>query len=289
MPTPHTLDDKVMVVTGATSGIGTETAVAPRLASATVVMTARDTARGAASLDDVRVRSGSDRVEVAALDLADLGSVRRFAADMLSRHDRLDALVNNAGAMHRTRTETNDGFETTFGVNHLGHFLLTSLLLDRLKASAPSRVVNLSSFAHRLTRAMSWDDLQSERSFSPMGAYAQSKLANILFTTELARRLGGSGVTANAVHPGAVRSNFGSEYYQSILGRLVDVFGGLVFVTPEGGARTSVYLAADPEVRHDTGGYWVRCRRHRPSAAARDRAAARRLWQVSEDLIASVD
>ncbi len=276
---------KVIAITGATSGIGKETAVELAGRGATVVLAARNEAKGEATLDEVRTRSGSDAVSVGALDLADLESVRRFADGLLADHDRLDVLINNAGAIFPARLETADGFESTFGVNHLGHFLLTTLLLDRLCASAPAHVITLSSFAHRLVRGMAWNDLQSERRYISMEAYARSKLANILFTSELSRRMAGTGVTANAVHPGAVRSNFGSEYYTGVIGRVLDAGAGVVLISPAAGARTSVLLASDPSVAEETGGYWVRGRRHRPTRAARDPRAAQRLWTVSEQLV----
>jgi retinol dehydrogenase-12 len=276
---------KVVVITGATSGIGKETAVELAGRGATVVLAARNEAKGQATLDEVRTRSGSQAVSVGALDLADLESVRRFADRLLADHARLDVLVNNAGAIFPGRLETADGFESTFGVNHVGHFLLTTQLLDRLRASAPAHVITLSSFAHRLVRGLTWDDLQSERRYISMEAYGRSKLANILFTTELSQRLAGTGVTANAVHPGAVRSNFGAEYYAGPIGRMISAGSGLVMITPRAGARTTVFLASDPAVAEETGGYWVRQRRHKPSRAARDPRAAQRLWIASEELV----
>lgn len=276
---------KVVVVTGATSGIGKETAVELAGRGATVVLAARNEEKGRATLDEVRTRSGSGAVSVRALDLADLVSVSAFADRLLAEHDRLDVLVNNAGAIFPGRLETADGFESTFGVNHLGHFLLTTLLLDRLRGSAPAHVITLSSFAHRLVRGMAWNDLQSERRYISMEAYARSKLANVLFTAELSARLAGTGVTANAVHPGAVRSNFGAEYYTGVIGRVIDAGAGLVLISPAAGARTSVFLASDPSVAEETGGYWVRSRRHKPTRAARDPRAARKLWTVSEELV----
>lgn len=280
------LTGKVAVVTGATSGIGKETAVELAARGATVVLAARSQEKGEATLAEVRDRSGSATVSVGALDLSELASVRSFAQHLLTDHDRLDVLVNNAGAINPMRTETADGFESTFGVNHLGHFLLTTLLLERMKQSAPARVVNLSSFAHRLVRGMAWRDLQSQRLYISMRAYAQSKLANVLFTVELAKRLEGTGVTANAVHPGAVRSNFGAEYYTGPVGRVLDAGANVVLISAAAGARTSVTLASDPALVSESGGYWVRGRRHRPSRAARDADAARRLWLVSETLVA---
>jgi len=283
------LHDQVIVITGGNSGIGKEAAVALSKMDATVVITARNPEKGVDALAEIHRRSGRTSAEVMALDLADFASIRSFASALLARHDRLDVLVNNAGGILSNRTETAQGFETTFGVNHLGHFLLTQLLLDRLKASAPARVVTVSSLGHRFAYSgLDFADLQSERHYWAMDAYAKSKLANILFTRELARRLVGTGVTANCLHPGVVRSGFGSHDDTSGVERLSMLLGSPFFVSAARGARTTVYLASAPEVADRTGGYYVRCREHRPSRAARDPEAARRLWEVSEQLVASV-
>ncbi len=283
------LRDQVIVITGGNSGIGKEAAVSLATAGATVVITARNQAKGADALDEIRRRSGREHVEVMALDLADFASIRSFAAELLDRHDRLDVLVNNAGGILSDRVETAQGFEMTFGVNHLGHFLLTDLFTDRLKASAPGRVVTVSSFGHRFAvTGLSFGDLQSERHYWSMDAYAKSKLANILFTRELARRLEGSGVTATCLHPGVVRTGFGSADDMTGVERLTVAIGSPFYVNAARGARTTVYLASSPEVEGRTGGYYAKCREHRPSKAARDPEAARRLWEASEQLVASV-
>jgi NAD(P)-dependent dehydrogenase (short-subunit alcohol dehydrogenase family) len=278
---------KVVAVTGANAGIGKETAVALARMGATVVMTSRDAGRGAAALEDVRDRSGSTNVELLALDLAQLESVRSFATELLDRYDRLDVLVDNAGLVMSKRTETAEGFETTFGVNHLGHFYLTNLVLDRLRASAPARIVVLASHAHKMARrGLSFDDLQSTHRYRAFDAYSKSKLANVYFTRELARRLAGSGVTVNAAHPGYVASRFGRDG-DMYLEPLLRLGAKLLAVTSEEGARTSVYLASSPEVEGKTGGYYVKCKPAAVSKRAQDDAAARRLWDVSEALLAS--
>ena len=231
---------KTVLVTGANNGIGKETAVALAAMGASVVMTSRDRAKGEAARSEAVERSGNENVELMIADFASLDSIRKLASDFKASHPRLDVLVNNAGAYNARRSETSDGFETTFGVNHLGYFLLTNLLLDTLKASAPSRIVNVSSRAH-LRSTMDFDDLNSERGYSGMTVYGRSKLANVLFTYELARRLEGSGVTANALHPGVVRTGFGMNS-----GGLIkfgfDIFhviGKPFTLSPEEGARTS--------------------------------------------------
>ena len=281
------MDGRTVVITGANSGVGKATATALARAGARTVITARSEPRGAEALADIRRASGSDQVDLVVFDLADLSSVGRGAAELLDRYERIDVLVNNAGLVLSERTETNDGFEATFATNHLGPFHLTSLLTDRLIASAPSRVVNVASTAHRSARrGLDFDDLQSTRHYRGMQAYARSKLANILFTTELARRLAGTGVTANSLHPGTVATGFARDDDASgFLAFGVKVIKPFV-LTPEKGARTSVYLASSPEVADVTGGYFTKCRARTPSPAARDEAAAGLLWSISEELVA---
>lgn len=276
---------KVVAVTGANAGIGKATAEALATMGATVVMTSRDAGRGRTALAEVREQSGSPDVELMSLDLADLTSVGAFATELLARHDRLDVLVLNAGLVLRHRTETAEGFEATFGVNHLGHFYLTTLLLDRLRESAPSRIVVLSSAAHKTARrGLDFDDLQSTRRYRAFDVYGRSKLANMYFTRELARRLSGTGVTVNAAHPGYVASNFARDG-DLYLEPLVKLGAKLFAISPAAGARTSVYLASSPEVEGVTGGYYARCKPASVSKAARDDIAARRLWDASEALV----
>ena len=282
------LQDRVVVVTGANVGIGFETAASVAARGGTAVLVCRDRAKGDRAVDAIRQRSAGGRVELVHLDLADFASVRGCAEELQTRWDRLDVLVNNAGGFWTQRQVTEQGFEQTFGVNHLGPFLLTQLLLDRLRSSAPSRIVNVSSIGHRFVRSMNWDDLELERGYDAAVAYGQSKLANILFTRELARRLPADVVTANVCHPGSVRTGLGRD--GDATGFMGTVVFGLLrpfYLSPARGAKTSIYLSTAPEVAGQTGGYYVRRRRHRPSAAARDDDAARRLWEVSEQLVAS--
>ncbi len=287
--TPHgaagTMAEQVVVITGANAGIGEATAVAVARMGATTVLACRNPAKAEEAAGRVQARSASDRVELVELDLADLDSVRRAAAELLERFDRLDVLVNNAGGLSTDRRVTRQGFEQTFGVNHLGPFLLTQLLLDRLRASAPSRVVNVSSLGHRYARGMRWDDLQLERGYNAWNAYAQSKLANILFTRALARRLPATEVTANACHPGSVRTELGRDGDTTgFIGLMSFTVLRPFYVSPTRGARTQIFLASAPEVEHKSGGYYVRCREHQPSREARDTASAEHLWEVSEQL-----
>ena len=269
---------RVCLVTGASSGLGEATAVALAAQGARVILLCRDPARGARATAEVTRRTGSTAVELVLADLGSLASIEEAARAVAFAHLRLHVLVNNAGVVALRRGLTADGFETTFGVNHLGAFALTNRLLPLLRAGAPSRVVTVSSDAHRGV-ALDFDDLQGERRYSFWTAYQRSKLANILFTAELARRLSGSGVTANALHPGAVRTGLGDGH-----GRLWDLLARsikLFFKSPARGARTQVYLATSPEVAEASGGYYVDCRPARPSAAARDERAQARLWDVS--------
>ncbi|HXY91117.1 MAG TPA: SDR family oxidoreductase [Acidimicrobiia bacterium] len=276
---------KVVLITGGNAGIGKETAIGLAKLGATVVITSRNAERGRDALAEIKQRSGSDRVDVMQLDLASLASVRSFADAFLARYDRLDVLVENAGLVLGSRNVTEDGFETTFQVNHLGHFLLTELLRDRLVASAPSRVVVVASDAHKSARrGLDFDDLQSSR-YRSFNVYAKSKLANILFTRELARRLDGTGVTANVVHPGFVASRFGRDGDLGMLGKVTMPLMRPFALNAEQGARTSVYVASDPALEGVTGTYWVRCAPVSPSDAALDDDAARELWERSVAMV----
>jgi len=249
-----TMDGRTVVITGGNAGIGKETAIALASDGARVIFTSRDAARGSEALAEIVDRSGSTAVEVMPLDLASLASVRTFATRVLDATDRIDVLVNNAGLILDQRTETEDGFETTFGVNHLGHFLLTDLLRARLEASAPARVVVVASHAHTFARSgLDFDDLQSERRYSSFGVYARSKLANVMFTNELARRLAGTGVTANSLHPGYVDSRFGRDGDIGAMDWAFSLGARLFAITPEQGAATSVFLSRDPSVAESTG------------------------------------
>lgn len=278
---------RVVVVTGGCSGIGKEAAVALAGQGNTVVVTSRDTGRGEAALADIRARAGAGEVHLIPLDLASFDSIRDFATDVQGRFDRLDVLINNAGLVLSERRLTADGFEMTFGVNHLGHFLLTGLLLDRLRASAPARVVTVTSLVHRLVPRMPFEDLQSERGYSAILAYSASKLANVLFSAELARRLEGAGVTSNTVHPLAARTGLGQDGDTSGVLEWAFAAGRPFFLPAAAAARSLVHLATSPAVAGTTGGYFALRHPSRPSQAARDPAAAHRLWEVSEELVAS--
>jgi NAD(P)-dependent dehydrogenase (short-subunit alcohol dehydrogenase family) len=284
------MDGKVIVITGGNTGIGKEAAVGLAGLGARVVITSRNEERGREARQKIADRSENDSVEVMSLDLASFKSIRSFAADVLDRFDHVDVLVNNAGLILRRRAETQDGFEETFGVNHLGHFLLTDLLLERLRASAPARVVVVSSDAHKGARqGLDFDDLQAEHTYRWAKAYSKSKLANIYFARELSRRLDGSGVTVNALHPGFVRSEFGrGGDLGGIYGWGIKYIASPFAISPEKGALTSIYLASSPDVQGVSGGYFYKSKPSTPSAVAQDDEAAGRLWDASEKLVASV-
>ena len=285
------MNDKTVLITGGNAGLGLETAVALATMGAAVTITARDATRGAAARQEIIERSGADpqQVEVMALDLASTKSIRSFAEAFLAGHPRLDVLVNNAGLILSERTETEDGFETTFGVNHLGHVLLTDLVLDRLKASAPARIVVVASDAHKFAiDGLNFDDLQCEGRFWSYRVYGRSKLANIYFTRALAKRLEGSGVTVNAVHPGSVATRFGRDGDTRLTTALTTFVARPFSRTPEEGARTQVWVASAPELEGLSGGYFSSSKAadQHLSKVARDDAAAERLWSVSRELLA---
>jgi NAD(P)-dependent dehydrogenase (short-subunit alcohol dehydrogenase family) len=273
---------RVCLITGATSGIGRVTAEALARRGATVVIVARDRARAEAAVGEITSRTGNPQVTYLLADLSSQAQVRGVVEEFRQRHDRLHVLLNNAGAVFTRRYETVDGLERTLAVNHLAPFLLTNLLGELLIASAPARVVTVASAAHVGAR-IPFDDLQQSRTrYRAFRVYGQTKLANILFTYELARRLQGTGVTANAAHPGFVATNFGKGdggwlRYGIALARPFAI-------TPERGAQTSIYLATSPEVAEVSGRYFASCKPVRSSRESYDEAAARRLWEVSAQL-----
>jgi len=272
---------KTVLVTGGTSGIGKATAVAMAAMGADVVVTGRDPERGERALEEIRAESTGASVELLIADLAVQAEVRRLAEEFRERHDRLDVLVNNAGLVQSERTETPDGIETTLAVNHLASFLLTNLLLDLLKKSAPSRVVTVSSEAQRWGN-IDFEDLQSRRNYKGMPVYGMTKLANIMFTYELADRLKGTGVTATCVHPGAVNTRFGTSDRgpMTLLFRLSKPF----MRTPEQGADTVIHLASSWEVEGVSGKYYSDRKWIEPQEVALAPDARRKLWEASEDL-----
>ena len=274
---------KVVLITGGTGGIGKATAIGLAALGARVAITGRDLKRAESAAVEIRGATRNPDVDAFAADLSSQAEVRRLAAEVLDAYPRLDVLVNNVGGSWATRHITADGLERTFAVNHLAAFLLTNLLLGRLKASAPARIVTVSSNAQSLGK-IDFEDLQGERNYSEQRAYPQSKLASVMFTYELARRLEGTGVTATVLHPGVVRTRFGSEDPSLIFKVLVPFYRPFM-KTPQQGAATSIYLASSPDVEGVTGRYFANRKPQASNKASYDAAAATRLWQVSAGLV----
>jgi len=294
---------RTCIVTGGTSGIGLVTVRELAREGATVLAVARNAERGARVVEQVSRESGNPRIEFMRADLSSLADVRRLAQEIRARHPRIHVLVNNAGALFALRQESVDGIEMTLALNHLGPFLLTNLLLDAIEAAAPSRIVNVASEAHEDVERFDFDDPQAKKRPYPRSEaanllyslalpwshpafkqYAYTKLANILFTTELARRSEGIGVTVNALHPGMVATEFGRG--NGTYGWLMQRYMAARGISPEEGARTIVYLATSPDVQNISGRYFVKCRPQAPSLAAQDREDAARLWQLSFEMTA---
>nr|XP_039264098.1 retinol dehydrogenase 12-like [Styela clava] len=286
------LTGKTVVITGANTGIGLETAVDMAERDAKLIIACRDPRRGESALKHIVAETGSQRVRFSLLDLSSFSSVRQFVENFKNEEQRLDILINNAGIMMCPQSTTQDGFETHFGVNHLGHFLLTYLLLDLIKASAPSRIITLSSVMHRrlYNAHIHWNDLNLKKSYNARDAYSQSKLMNVLFSRELAKRLEGTGVTTYCVHPGLVNTKL--VKYAGTHGNCWDTLFGCVtkstkgfWKTPRHGAQTTIYCAIAPELENETGKYYSECKKAREASSGRDDGAACKLWEISMNLV----
>ncbi len=280
------LSQKTILITGGSTGIGKAAATALAKMGAHIVIVAHDPQRAAAAQTVIRSASThpNKAVDVLLADLSSQQAIRELAAEITQKYPRIDILINNAGATSGRRRVTVDELEYTFALNHLAYFLLTHLLLDTIKNSTPARIVNVSSDAHNGSR-INFDDLQGEKTYSPWGAYGQSKLANILFTVELARQLEGTGITVNCLHPGFVNSRFGRDGdINRFSTAMLAVMARLFALTPEQGADTVVYLASSPDVANITGKYFVARKEKTPSKEATDPETAEQLWQVSEVL-----
>lgn len=277
------MQNKTVLVTGANSGMGLATTVALAKLGANVIMLCRSKQRGEQALAEARRQSGSALIKLMLCDLASLASIRAFAAAFLVQHDVLDVLVNNAGVVTVKRKTTADGFESMMGVNHLGHFLLTQLLLDAIIHAPQGRIVNVSSGAHKIGR-IDWANPHLQRGFRVWNGYAQSKLANILFTRELAKRLAGTSATANSLHPGAVATNIGVDR-DTGFGKAVHAMMRPFFLTAAQGADTTVFLASSPDVQAVSGEYFYRRAIAPVSTRAKDDALARQLWDWSEEQV----
>ena len=273
------MKDKICIVTGANSGIGKATALGLAKMNATVVMLCRNKETGEIAQKEIINESGNTNVDLLLCDLSSQEQIRRFVDEFKQKYQNLHVLINNAGVMASKRKLSVDGFEMNFAVNHLGPFLLTNLLLDVLKTSTPSRIVNVSSAAHRMAK-IDFDDLQSEnKKHRLFRVYGVSKLAFMLFSYELSRKLDGTGVTVNTVHPGMVNTNLGRE-----MSRFSRGFGKLVFQRPEKGAVTSIYLASSPEVEGITGKYYIKKEQQESSKESYNEDDAKRLWEISAQL-----
>jgi NAD(P)-dependent dehydrogenase (short-subunit alcohol dehydrogenase family) len=269
------------MITGATSGIGRASAIELARMGAKLVLVCRNRERGEELVREIQTNGGDAELMIADLESQD--QIRKLAHDFLAKGWPLHVLINNAGVFNLKRTETPDNIETVFAVNHLAYFMLTMLLLERIKESAPARIINIASDLHKRA-TINFDDLGGERSFGGMSSYGQSKLANILFTYELARRLEGTGVTVNCVHPGGVATNLAKNNGAFVNAAWKVI--GLFMKSPENGARTQTYLASSPEVEGVTGKYFINCREARSSAESLNLDVARKLWAVSEQMTA---
>jgi NAD(P)-dependent dehydrogenase (short-subunit alcohol dehydrogenase family) len=278
-----TMYGKICLVTGGTNGIGKAAAQALAQMGATVVIVGRDAQKTRRVSEEIKSASGSQNVDYLLADLSSQRDVRRLAGEFKRKYPHLHVLLNNAGGTFATRQLSVDGIEMTFALNHLAYYLLTNLLLDTLKDSAPARIINVASDAHSRGK-IDFANLQGERYYSGFGPYGNSKLANILFTTELAQRLEGTGVTVNALHPGLTSTGFGQNnpgFLMKIMGAVIP----LIARSPEKGAKTSIYLASSPEVQSITGKYFVDCKVTQPAPQAADRVVARKLWNVSAEIV----
>ncbi len=271
---------KTCMITGATSGIGRSSALELGKMGAQLILVCRNRERGEELLREIQ-SNGNSEVELMIADLESQAQIRKLAADFLATKTPLHVLINNAGVFNLKRKTTSDGIEEVFAVNHLAYFLLTMLLLDRIKESAPARIINIASDLHRRA-TVKFDDLGGERSYGGMSSYGQSKLGNILFTYELARRLAGIGVTVNCVHPGAVATNLAKN--NGAVAKIVWKLIGAFMKSPDDGARTQVYLASSPEMEGVTGRYFIDSKEARSSAESHDAAIARRLWDISAQM-----
>jgi NAD(P)-dependent dehydrogenase (short-subunit alcohol dehydrogenase family) len=276
------MQDKICLVTGANAGIGRIVALELARQGAQVVLLCRSRERGEAAQAEIKQATGNEAVDLIVADLSSQAEVRRAAAEFQARYHHLHVLVNNAGAFFNQRMESADGLEMTFALNHLGYFLLSNLLMEQVRAAAPARILNVSSEAYKGAR-LDFDDLQSQRRYRGFQTYATSKLANILFTLELAGRVQGTGITVNALHPGFVASNFGLNN-SGTLRFGMKLLQRLFAISLEAGAETPLYLATSVEVAGVTGKYFVKKKAVMLSGQAQDMAVARRLWQVSEAL-----
>lgn len=277
------MSNRIALVTGATAGIGKETARGIAETGATVVLVARNKAKGEAVARELKNSTKNERIDLLTADLSSLSEIRRCADEFKAKYDRLEILVNNAGAIFDQREATADGLEMTFALNHISYFLLTNLLLDVIKQNSPARIVSVSSKAHSFGK-IEFNNLQSEKKFSKLGSYANSKLMNVLFTYELARRLKDTNVTANCLNPGAVASDFGKDL-SGLFSLFVKLGRKTFFISPKKGAETSIYLATSPEIEGVTGKYFDEKKAVPSLEISSDESLQKRLWKISEEIV----
>ena len=273
------MNNKYVMITGANSGIGKETAIALARKGAYIIMLCRSREKAEKAMFEIKERAGTENIDLIIADLSDQKTIYSAVEEFKAKFDRLDVLINNAGSILKERQETEEGYEMTFAVNHLGHFLLTLLLLDVLIRSAPSRIINVSSAAHRFGN-LDLRHINFEDKYSSFRTYSNSKLANVLFTYELARRLEGTGVSVNALHPGVVNSNFGKGQFSKLLTPFV-AFSTLFLINPEKGAKTSVYLASSDDVKEVSGKYFKKQKAVKSSKASYNEKTQKELWKLS--------
>lgn len=273
------LDGMTVIITGGNTGIGKETAIDLANRKARVIIACRSEEKGKKAEVDIRRESGSSNVHFRQLDLASFASIKKFAKEVLSEESRIDILINNAGVMFCPYIKTEDGYETQFGVNHLGHFLLTNLLLDKIKQAPEGRIISVSSLAHTFAPKLDLDTINSEAHYSYINAYSKSKLANVLFTKALAKRLSGTNVTANSLHPGGVDTELQRHSMPVLVMKFL--FGWLFFKTAKQGAQTTIHVAVSEDVKGVTGEYFSDCAVKAPSKYALDEEAAEQLWVKS--------
>lgn len=279
------MNGKTVIITGGNAGIGKATAIALAKKGASIVITSRSEGKAKEAVTEIKKQSGNEKVDFVTIDLSSQQSVREAAEKLKAKYPKIDVLINNAGCYFSELKLNEDGLEMQFATNHLGHFLLTNLLMENLKAADKARIINLSSIAHKSTRKLDLNDINFKKApYDGWKSYSRSKFCNILFTKELGKRLEGTGITANAVHPGGVRTEIAEKnanWYTKLGWIVMKPF----MITVEDGAKTSIHLASSPEVENESGGYWVKCKKYFSNRPSQDPETATALWKKSEELV----
>ena len=277
------MKNKYVLITGANSGIGKAAAKSLAIQGANIIMVCRNKEKGEKARREIIDYAGHDRIDLLTCDLASQKQIRQLAKQVLEKYERLDVLLNNAGLISNTKQLTEDGLEYTFAVNHIAYFLLTNLLLDLIVKTPRSRIVNVSSTAHKMIREIDYDNLQAEKSFDQWQTYSLSKLCNIFFTYTLAEQLKDTDTTVNCLHPGVVNTGFGANL-KGWMKPAFEKLGKFLFITPEKGAATSIYLSASPQIQGITGKYWNKRKQNRSSKLSYNKEDAQKIWTISEQL-----